>query len=88
MSGKAPFDTLRYSGSVASNNDNRSQKPKVEVFKKVYLPARPLPEPVEGGSLINAPFDTPSGCSGSDAPNYTICFQNPKKPNTQKITLK
>ena len=57
----APFDCLRRSGSVsvASNNVIGSQKYKnTNVQKKVNSIAHPLPELVEGGSLINAPFDT------------------------------
>ena len=79
-----PFDTLRCSGSVASNYTIRSQKPKTKTLKKANLTAHPLPEPVEGGSSINAPFDKNSG---SVASNYTICSQKAKTKTLKKANL-
>jgi hypothetical protein len=85
---KAPFDThpsirfatqeTRCSGSVASNsNYGLQRKKKKKTHKKANLSAHPLPELVEGGSFINAPFDTLC-CSGSGSLNNSFGLQKLK----------
>ncbi len=80
------FDTLRYSGSGASNKDNGSLKLKNGNVLKSKSLRKSLPERVEGGSLIKAPFDT-LRYSGSGTSNYAIGSQKPKIQPLKKVNV-
>jgi hypothetical protein len=60
-------------GAVLQSTQSVRKSLKTETFKKVNLRTHPLPEPAEGSSFINAPFDTPGGCSGSGASRNICC---------------
>jgi len=80
----APFDTLRCSGSVASNNNFGSQKPKTKTFKKEnnFARQRGLSAKLsKAGYSNNAPFDKNSG---SGASNNSIGLQKLLNTNVQK----
>jgi len=75
----APFDTLRYSGSVAPNYTIRSQKHKTKTLKKEnnFARQRGLSAKLSKAGCWGKLPSTASR-SGSIASNYTIGSQKPK----------